>query len=96
LEQEPSRYERNPELVLRRVVDELVLIPVRQDVPDMDCIHTLNPVGALIWEKLDGHTTVADLQASIVERYGSDPQAVAADLSEFVQELESAGAVRKV
>jgi hypothetical protein len=83
-------------LVLRRVVDELVLIPVRQDVLDMDCVHTLNPVGALIWEKLDGHTTLADLQASIVERYGSGPQAAAADLRAFLQEAESAGTVRRV
>ena len=96
MEQERARYERNPEFVLRRVVDHLVLIPVRQGVAGTDCIYTLDPVGAFIWDKLDGRPTFADLQLSLVAKYEVTPQAVAADLLEFVQELESAGAVRRV
>ena len=94
--QEEVRYERNHEFIFRRIVDEVVLVPIRQNVADMDCIYTMNPVGAFIWEKLDGRATLGDLQAAVVEAYGADPQVAAADLLEFVQELESAGAVRRV
>jgi hypothetical protein len=76
-------------------VDELILVPIHQDVADMDCIFTMNEVGAFIWENLDGQATVADLQAAVVEQYEVDPEAAAADLLEFVRELESAGAVRR-
>jgi len=96
LDQEAALYERNPDFVFRRVVDELVLVPVRQDVADMDCIYTMNPVGAFIWEKLDGRATVAEIGAAIAREYEVDPQAASADLLDFLRELESAGAVRRV
>ena len=89
------RYERNPEFVFRRIVDELVLVPIRQQVADMDCIYTLNPVGAFIWERLDGQTTLAELQVALADEFEVEAQVAAADLLEFVQELESVGAVRK-
>lgn len=94
--QEEARYERNPDYIFRKIVDELVLVPVRQDVADMDCIYTLNALGAFIWEELDGPTTLADLQAAIVEEYAVEPEVAAADLREFIQELEAADAVRRV
>jgi hypothetical protein len=96
LAEEETRYERNPEFIYRRIVDELVLVPVRQEVADMDCIYTLNPVGAFIWEKLEGRATLGELQAAVVAQYEVDPEAAGVDLREFVQELESAGAVRRV
>ena len=91
-----QRYQKNPEMVARQIAGELILVPIRQNVADMDCIYTLNPVGAFIWDKLDGRATLADLQAAIVNEYDTDAQTAAADLAEFVQELEAAGAIRKV
>lgn len=89
------RYERNPDFIFRRIVDEAMLVPIQQDVADMDCIYTLNPVGVLIWEKLDGGATLAELQAAVVDHFAAEPQAVAADLVEFLAELEAAGAVHR-
>jgi hypothetical protein len=96
LEQADIRYERNPDFVFRRIVDEMVLVPIRQDVADMDCIYTMNTMGAFIWGKLDEGATLGDLQAAIENEYDVDSQAAAADLQEFLAELESAGAVRRV
>ncbi len=93
MEQAEARYARNQEFIFRRIVDELVLVPVRQDIADMDCVYTLNPMGAFIWEKLDGGVTLSDIQNAIVEEYATDPETAAADLLEFISELEAAGAV---
>jgi len=96
LTQTEVRYERNPDFVFRRIVDEAVLVPIHQDVADMDCIYTLNPVGALIWEKLDPVATLAELQTAVVDEFAAEPEVVARDLFEFLAELEAAGAVRRV
>jgi hypothetical protein len=96
LVQEETRYERNPEFIFRRVVDELLLVPVHQDVADTDCMYTLNAVGAFIWQQLEGPATLAELQSAVGDTYDADPEVLAADLREFVQGLESAGAVRRV
>ena len=94
--QKETRYKRNPDYIFRRIVDEMVLVPIRQDVADMDCVYTMNPVGALIWEELDGGATSAELQAAVVDQFAADPKVVAADLIEFLTQLEAAGAVQRV
>ena len=90
------RYERNPNFVFRRIVDEAVLVPIQQDVVDMDCIYTLNAVGALIWEKLGGGATLAELEAAVLGGFDAEPEAVTGDLADFLAQLETAGAVRRL
>jgi hypothetical protein len=76
-------------------VDEAVLVPIRQDVADMDCIYTLNEVGALIWEQLDRPATEAELQEAILDQYAAEPETVALDLNHFLRGMVDIGAVRK-
>jgi len=37
-----TRYERNESFIYRSIVNEAVLVPIHQDVADMECIYTLN------------------------------------------------------
>ncbi len=96
VEQQATRYERNPDFIFRRIVNEVVLVPVRQNVADMDCIYTLNPLGAFIWERLETPATVDDLQAVVMAEYDVGPDVAAADVVGFFGELEAADAVRRV
>jgi hypothetical protein len=91
-----ARFQRNPDFIFRRVVDELVLVPVHQDVADMDCIYSLNGVGAFVWEQLDQPASIDDLQTAVLADYEADPDAVAADVERFLAELTAFGAVSKV
>jgi len=91
-----ARYERKPDYIFRRIVDELILVPIHQDVADMDCIYTLNGVAAFIWERLDKPVTQADLQAMLLDEYAADPETLAADLEGFIQEMLAFGAIRRV
>ena len=90
------RYVRNEDFVHRRIVDEMVLVPIRQNIADMDAIYTINPVGAFVWERLDKPATLAELQAAVLDEYAAEPQEVAADLEGFVQEMLSIDAIRRV
>ena len=96
LEQTDTQYERNPDYIFRRIVDELVLVPIHQDVADMDCIYTLNPAGAFIWERLDRPATRAELRAALLDEYEADPETIAADLEGFLGQMVAIGAVREV
>jgi hypothetical protein len=96
LAQEEARYERNPDFIFRRIVDEAVLVPIHQQVADMDCIYTLNDVGAFVWERLERPATPAELQAAMLDEYAAEPEALIADLENFVREMSAIGALRKV
>ena len=86
-------YERNPDYIFREVVDELVLVPIHQNVADMDCIYTMNPVAAFIWERLEMPATQADIHAAMVDEYAADPEVLAADLDDFLREMTAIGAI---
>jgi len=95
LAQQEARYERNPDFIFRKIVDEAVLVPIRQDVADMDCIYTLNGVGASVWQHLEGPASVAELQAALEAEYDAEPAVIAADLAAFLGEMAAIGAVRE-
>jgi hypothetical protein len=50
-------------------------------------IFRFNPVGALIWEKLDGRMTLAQLAGDLSGSLGADPETVSKDLRKFVEDL---------
>ncbi len=89
-------YQRNPDFIYRKIVDESVLVPIRQDVANMESIYTLNSVGADIWERLAKPATQTDLQVTIFKEYDVDPEILAKDIERFLDEMTSIGALREV
>ncbi len=93
---EEARYARNPDFIYRKIVDESVLVPFHNNVADMDCIYTLNGMGAFIWEQLAEPATRAQLEQAVLAEYDADPALVVADLDRFLAEMVSIGAMRQV
>ncbi len=87
------RYVREPDFIFRKVVEEMILVPIHQNMGDMDCIYTLNEVGAFIWEILALPKTREELQTAVMNDFDADPGEVLADLDQFLQELIEFGAV---
>ena len=87
------RFVRNKNFIFRQIVEEMVLVPIRQNVADLDSIYTLNELGAFIWERLETPTSAAELQDDILEDFDVDAATVQSDLAIFMEELERIGAV---
>ena len=88
-------YQRNPNFIYRNIVGEAILVPMHQDVADMESIYTLNEAGAFIWECLKVPASKAEVQATFLEAYDAEPDIVAADLERFIDELVAIGALRQ-
>lgn len=91
-----TQYERNPDFIYRRIVDESVLVPIHQDVANMDSIYTLNSIGAFIWENLTQPMTQNKLQNVIMAEYDADPEILGSDIKRFLTEMTTIGALREV
>lgn len=89
-------FAKNPAFVARAIVDEMVLVPIRQTAGEVDSIYTLNPVGSRIWELVDGQRRAADIHTIIVDEFEVSPDEASADLIEFLQLLEQIDAVKPV
>ena len=96
MERDDRRFVRNKNFIFRQIVEEMVLVPIRQNVADLDSIYTLNELGAFIWERLETPTSAAELQDDILEDFDVDAATVQSDLTIFIQELERIGAVEAI
>lgn len=90
-----ARFSRNPDYIFRKVVDEYILVPIHQNVADMECIYTLNPVGAFIWGELEIPSSAVELQSAMIDAYDADPEVIESDLVGFLEEMVSNGAIQR-
>ena len=92
-----ARYPRKAEgFVCRTIADDVIIVPVRGGVGDLESIFTLNAVGASIWKLIDGRTSLQALAVALSREYEVSEASAAADVQEFVQLLLSKGLVSEV
>jgi len=89
-------YLQDNNLVTRSISGETILVPIKNNVGDLGSIYTLNEVGTLIWQKLDGKTSVAQIINVIVQEYAVAEAEATADVSELLEQLLSAGLIGEV
>jgi hypothetical protein len=89
-------YRRNDNFVFRRIEGETILVPIRANVGDLDCIYSLNSVGALVWEHLDGSQDLDAIKTRITAEYDVGDNDIQADLLSFINEMKTIAAVEAV
>ena len=89
-------YRRNDNFVFRQIEGETVLVPIRDNVGDLDCIYSLNPVGALVWEHLDGSQDLDAIKNRIAVEYDVADDKAETDLMSFIEEMKTIAAVEAV
>lgn len=86
-------YRKDSSMVARKVAEELILVPIRQNVGDLQCIYTMNGVGVRIWDLLNGENTPASIVSVLSEEYEVERKHAEADVIGFLEQLESVGAI---
>ena len=86
-------YKKSDSIVFRKIADEFILVPIRQNVGDLESISTLNEVAARIWELIDGKKKVREIKDKIIEEFEVTPEQAEKDLIEYLQQLEGIEAI---
>jgi methyltransferase-like protein len=74
-------------IVTRKTGNEYVLVPVTNNIADMDSVYTLNETGAFIWELIDGKKSVEDLIEAVIKEYNVDSITATTDVFSFINNL---------
>lgn len=82
-----SVLSQSPNIVTRKTGSEYVLVPVTNNIADMDSVYTLNETGAFIWEQIDGKRTIEELIAAMINEYDVDEETAVKDVSSFIENL---------
>ncbi len=86
-------YKKSDSIVSRKIADEFILVPIRQNVGDLESIYTLNETAARIWELIDGGTKVKKIKEKIIEEFEVTPEEAEKDIIEHLMQLEEIKAV---
>ena len=86
-------YSKSDSIVFRKIADEFILVPIRQNVGDLESIYTLNETAARIWELIDGKIKVEEIKEKIVEEFEVTPEEVEKDIVEHLQQLQEIKAI---
>jgi hypothetical protein len=81
-----TRLRHSADATYQLVADEAILIHLKTGV-----YYSLNEVGTVFWNLLDGARTIADCAAAIAAEYTAPPDVIAADLLEISADLVKEG-----
>lgn len=88
-------YNKSDNIVYRKIADEYILVPIRNNVGDLQNIYTLNEVGARVWELIDGKKTLGEISEELLKEYEVDKKTLDKDIEVYVAQLESEQAIEK-
>lgn len=87
-------YQKDPNIVSRKIADKTILVPIRNKVGDLESIYTLNEIGARIWELIDGRRDLGKIRDMIIDEFEVTAEEAEKDLSEFLPKLKKIEAIR--
>ena len=80
-------YKKKDNVVARRVVGEMLLVPIRGTLADLQRVFVLEGAGEFIWDQLDGARTLDQIRKAMATEFEVAPEQAARDLEEFIAEL---------
>ncbi len=87
---------RSEKVVVRKVGNEMVIVPLVNSVADMTKVLTLNETGAAIIEALDGQRTISQVEEQLISVFDVQSDILAADLQNFILDALAKGIIEEV
>lgn len=86
-------YTQAENIVTRKVMDEILLVPICGDIASMENIFTLNSSGYFIWTLLENELPLSAVVERMSDHYGLRMEIVQQDVCELIVELKASGLV---
>ena len=81
------RLVRTREVVSRQIEGELVIVPIRRGVGDLNSLYTLNPVGSVLWEFMKEGHTIAQMVNRVCDEFAVSASRAQADIQDFLESM---------
>jgi hypothetical protein len=75
-------------IVTTRTGNEYVLVPIANNIADMNSMYTLNETGAFIWERINGTNSVEDIINEMMKEYDVDYETASNDVFSFIDDMD--------
>jgi len=79
----------SPDIVTRKTGNEYVLVPVANNIADMNSVYTLNETGAFIWDLIDGNRNIEEIIKALTEEYDINQQSASEDVISLIKNMSN-------
>ncbi len=83
----------NNNFILKEIADSYMVVPVGNELIDLNAMITLNESGAFLWKLLLNDSTEYELVTAMLKEYDIDINTATEDIREFVGNLRKIGAL---
>jgi len=80
-------YNKKSLFATKNVGNELILVPVKNSVANMNELFTLNEVGSFVWKNINAQNTIEDITNAVAQEFEVDYQTAKNDVLEFIEHL---------
>jgi methyltransferase-like protein len=80
---------RSLSVVTRKTGQEYVLVPVSNNIADMNSVYTLNETGAFIWDQIDGRKNIEEIISALISEYDIDNETATNDVILFLEKVNN-------
>ena len=91
-----TTYRTCGKVVLRRIGEDRLLVPVSGDAARENCVFPINATGEFIWAGLAQGRTLDEMAAALAAEFAVAPAAARADCREFADKLVAQGLLEVV
>jgi hypothetical protein len=74
--------------VARQVGNEMILVPITNNVAQMSELFTLNETAMFIWENITDESTMDDIESAITDTFTIDSETARKDIETFLNRIE--------
>ena len=82
-------FKKSESVATRLVIDKLIIVPIRNDVHNLESIYTLDGVGPRIWELIDGKKKISEIRDILLREFEVKPGQLEEDLLTIIKQMEA-------
>lgn len=83
----------NPNLVVRTLLDETIIVPTGNAIKDFNGIISTNDVASFIWQHIEDCETPEEMVKRVLEEYEIDEETAKTDVYGFLETLKTLGMI---
>ncbi len=88
-------YHKNENFVEKDIGEEKVLVPLSDNVADMNHVFTMNSVGSFIYDQIDGENSLEVIFNRLLKEFDVEKEVANSDFEQFIYSTVEKGIIEK-
>ena len=89
-------FKKSDSAATRVVMDKLIIVPIRDNVHNLESIFTLDGTGPRIWELIDGRKKIYEIRDILLKEFEVKQEQLEKDLVLLFKQMETKGVIEPV